>query len=84
MEPVTIVLIGLVQKYPLLMSVIAVMGTLRLINKPLFTFLRTFVSATPGSWDDRLLNEVEQSKAYKVISFILDYLGSIKLPEGRR
>ena len=70
-----------VQKYPMLMTVFFVIGFLRAINKPLFSFLNTLVKATPTVRDDEILAVVEQSKIYKAIAFVLDWTASIKLPK---
>lgn len=73
----------LVDKFPFIASVLMLIGVLRLINKPLFAFLHAFVLATPTTKDDEALNKVEQSKFYLTVVFILDWLGSIKLPEKK-
>lgn len=69
-----------VEKYPILMTVFLVIGILRAVNKPLFTFLNSLVKATPTLKDDEVLVAVEQSKIYKAIVFILDWTASVKLP----
>jgi hypothetical protein len=79
----TELLIGLVGKWPVASSVLMVVGVLRVINKPLFAFARTFVASTPSLKDDAVLAQIEGSKVYKSISFILDWFGSIKLPEKK-
>lgn len=70
-----------VEKYPMLMTLFLVIGFMRVINKPLFSFLNTLVKATPTVRDDEILAVVEQSKIYKTIAFILDWTASIKLPK---
>lgn len=69
-----------VSQYPIIATILMVVGVARLVNKPLFSFLRTYVQATPTPNDDRVLDKVEASKAYKVLSYILDLTASIKLP----
>ena len=81
MEQLTVMIIDLASKYPLLISILGVVGVLRLIFKPLFYFFHEFVLATPTKRDDDFLMKVEKSKAYSVIVFLVDYLGSIKLPK---
>ena len=66
-------------RFPIILSILSVIGAIRLINKPLFAFLRAFVSSTSTLKDDELLDKVEQSKVYKGISFVLDWLFSVKL-----
>lgn len=70
------------EKYPWAMTLVSFMGVMRLIFKPLFTFLVAVVKATPSEADDRWLETVQTSKAYNVIAFLLDYLASIKLPKA--
>lgn len=69
----------LLSKYPLTSSIIAVVGTLRIIFKPLMTFLHAYVQATPGKSDDLKLEKVEASKIYKTIVFLVDYFTSYKI-----
>jgi hypothetical protein len=74
-------IMGLVDKWPVLSSVFLVIGVLRSINKPLFSFLRTFVLATPSKKDDLILDGIEASKIYKVVAYVLDWFSSVKLPD---
>jgi hypothetical protein len=69
-----------VVKYPFLATTVAVVGVLRLINKPLFSFLRVVTAATKTPSDDAFLDKVETSKVYKTVSYVLDWFGSIKSP----
>ncbi len=68
------------QQYPVVASVLMVIGVLRVVMKPTFTFLREFVLATPGTGDDELLAKVEASKPLQWALYILDWFGSVKLP----
>lgn len=72
-----------VAKYPITFAVLAVIGTMRAVNKPLFALLRAYVLSTASVKDDMVLDQVESSKAYKTISFALDYLASVKLPKAK-
>lgn len=65
-------------QYPAVATVLMLIGTLRLIMKPLMTFLHEFVLATPGTGDDALLDQVEKSKVYTTFMYILDWFTSIK------
>lgn len=69
----------LAQKQPWVLAVLAFMGTLRAINKPLFAFARALVASTKSKKDDEFLDKVEQSKAKKYLDFVLDWLFSIKI-----
>ncbi len=68
-------------KSPMFVSVFAVMGLARSINKILMPFLSQLVDLTETKKDNELLAKMLDSKAYKAISFLLDYSLSIKLPK---
>jgi hypothetical protein len=70
----------LLEKAPFLAQLLVYVGALRLIFKPLFSFLHSVVDATPTPKDNELLAKAEGSKLMSVISYALDYLASIKLP----
>ena len=48
---------------------------LQLLEKPLFELIKL----TPTKSDDKLLEDVSSSKAWKTVKFFVDYLLSIKL-----
>lgn len=62
------------------LATLALVGTLRTVNKLLFTFLREVVKVTDSQYDDNLLAQVEKSKVYATVSYLLDWFASIKLP----
>lgn len=76
-----------VVKWPVLSTIIAVIGSMRLWAKPVFGLLHQIVELTPTKWDDGLW-----AKAYDfftrnsvgvLIAWALDYFGSIKvIPPG--
>jgi hypothetical protein len=72
---------AIVAKYPLVLHIMGIMTVARLIFKPLFSFLNTFVLATPSPRDDEILAKVMNSGVYKAISYVLDLSLSIKLPQ---
>ena len=82
-ELARVALQSLVGQYPILVSILVIMGVCRAIFKPLFTFLQKLVDATPGESDNELLKKVMDHKIYKVLSFILDFGASIKLPQKK-
>jgi len=62
------------------MQVISIIGSLRLVNKPLFSFLNAVVAFTYWTEEDNLLlSKVESSKIYKGIVYVLDWVASAKL-----
>ncbi len=67
-------------QYPTVATIIMIIGTLRLIMKPLMSFLHQLVAITPGTGDDQLLDEVEHSQIYTTFMYILDWFASIKPP----
>lgn len=52
----------------------------RAVFKPLMSLIHTVVESTPSTSDDEALSKFEQSKIYKGLSWVIDYLLSIKLP----
>ena len=64
--------------YPELSILLALIGLLRTINKPLFSFLHFYVKKTKTTKDDELLEKVEKSATYKMYLYLLDWLTSIK------
>lgn len=61
-------------------QVVTIMGSLRLVNKPLFATLRAVVELTYWTDSDNIfLDNVETSKFYTSIIFVLDWVASIKL-----
>lgn len=69
-------IVEIATKYPILLSVVAIMGTLRAI----FKAARLIVESTKTKKDDDALNKVERSKIVKGLFWILDYFASIKFP----
>lgn len=67
-------------QYPAVSTVLMAIGVLRLIMKPLMSFLNAFVLATPSTADDEFLKKIEESKWYPIVLYVLDWLGSIKTP----
>jgi len=71
----------LMEQYPLLVSIAAIMGSCRLIMKPLMSLLSVIVKQTPTPKDDALLAKVMEHKLYKGLVYILDLVASVKLPK---
>ena len=69
------------EKWPFMATVVGIMGTARLVLKPIFSALPKFVDTTPWEWDNALLQKVLNSKAYPVVAWLFDYIASIKLPK---
>jgi hypothetical protein len=71
---------GLVDKYPVLATIIFGIGVLRVCLKPLMSVLRAVAEFTESPKDNAKLDEVEASTFYKSLLYILDWFTSIKLP----
>ena len=76
-------LVHIVQGNPMFASFIMVLGLLRMIIKPAMTILQAVVKFTPYDSDDKWLADLEVSKGYKLFTYMLDWLLSIKMPEKK-
>ena len=74
----------LLQTYPILQHVIAVMVICRIIFKPIFAILGKYVELTIEEDDNKKLHKFMGSKTYKMIAFIVDMLASVKLPKIKK
>ncbi len=72
---------GFLQGNPAFASLLLGLGFIRLILKPAMTILQAYVKLTPYDNDDKWLASAEQSNAYKVLVYLLDWVLSVKLPE---
>lgn len=79
MDAIAAFLLSLATQYPIIASVLMIIGTLRLIIKPLFSFLHTITDATPSVSDNEFLAKVENSTFLKTALFLLDWLASVKV-----
>ena len=73
-------ILSLVAQYPVLASVLLVMGGLRIVVKPLMGILHELAIYTPTQKDDELLGKVEASSFYKGLVYVVDWFASVKLP----
>ncbi len=63
----------------IVMQVISIIGSLRVINKPIFAALRAIAEFTYWTESDNIwLDKIESSKIYKGFLFILDWVTSVK------
>lgn len=79
MEQVTAAIVNLAVQFPWLATVIFVMGIMRLVFKPLMALAHNVVEATPSKNDDTILAKIESNVVFKVLAFLIDYVGSIKI-----
>lgn len=68
------------QTHPKVAAALMVIGTIRLTMKPAMTALHEFTKQTPTEKDDLLLQRLEASRVWRSIAFLIDLLGSVKLP----
>ena len=80
LEPLLSVYAG---KLGVVAQVITIVGSLRVFLKPVVSLARTYVDFTPSQKDNAALDKVLDSKAYKVASYVLDWFGSLKLPQKK-
>lgn len=71
------------QSAPWLYQVIFYIGLARLIMKPVMTAVQEIVNLTPSTKDNEFLDAVLGSKIYKAVSWALDYVASLKLPQKK-
>lgn len=74
----------LLMEYPWLRDCVTVMIVCRIAFKPTFQILSKYVELTVDKDDDKKLNKFMQSKTYKMLSFIVDTLASVKLPQIKK
>ena len=79
MEDVAVKLLELAYNYPIVITVLSIIGALRIIMKPLFSILHQAVDFTPSNKDNVLLAKIEESKIFKAFIYFLDLFASIKL-----
>jgi hypothetical protein len=73
------VIMEVLEMLPWYGDLILVMGTMRAIMKPVSTVIETVVKATPSPADDEALYSIKRSNSFKILRWIVDYLGSIKI-----
>lgn len=81
MDSILEILLPLISKYPVVSSILLIVGGLRVVLKPIMVAAKAYVDYTATTSDNEKLAAIESSKLYKTISFVLDYLASIKLPK---
>jgi hypothetical protein len=66
-----------------LLSILLIVGSLRVVIKPLLALLYAVTSLTPSEKDDELIKKIEEHKILKALIFVLDWFASIKLPKKK-
>jgi hypothetical protein len=62
-------------------QVITIIGSLRLLIKPVMGLIEAYVLITPSKEDDLFPAKIKDNKIYKSIVYLLDWLASLKLPK---
>lgn len=62
-------------------QIIAIIGSLRLIIKPIMGLIEAYVLITPNKEDDLLPVKIKDNKIYKSVVYLLDWFASLKLPK---
>lgn len=74
----------LMDNYPIVKHLIAIMVVCRIIFKPTFMILGKYVELTVEEDDNVKLKKFMNSKTYKMMAFIADMLVSAKLPKIKK
>lgn len=69
----------LAQKAPWVMTLLAIVGALRLTVKPIVAAIHSYAESTATPKDDALIAKIENSKALAALFFVLDWFGSVKI-----
>lgn len=80
MEAIVEFIMPMVAKYPAIATVLMIVGGLRVVFKPIMSVARAYVDYTSTDSDNKKLDEIESSRVYKGLAYVLDYMASIKLP----
>lgn len=70
---------GVVAQYPILSTVLLVLGILRGAMKPLFSLIHAVSDPIPNEAQKAFIAKVENSAFLKGLVFALDWLASVKL-----
>lgn len=73
------VLAALAGKYGVVLTIVAWIGVLRTVFKPIMLVVEQIVAATPSKADDEAIAKFERGPVYRWLVWGLDWLASIKL-----
>lgn len=71
--------VRVVENHPWVASLLLLIGSLRLICKPIMSLVRSRIAATPTTDDDAQLQRVMSSWWYQALAWTLDFVASIKI-----
>ena len=75
------IIINFAERFPIITSIILILGTFRLSMKPIMSAIEKYVLNTASKKDDKFLNSFKNNIFYKIFVFFLDWAVSIKLPK---
>ena len=70
--------VSFASNHPIVFTIAAVIGVLRLIFKPIIAIARAIADATPSPSDNKIIDDIEASPITKAVLFVLDLVASIK------
>lgn len=73
-------IIAFITHYPIVGSILMIMGALRVVFKPFFMMIQAYVDYTVDPSDNAFLAKVMSSPVYLFIEKALDFFASVKLP----
>ena len=74
------IIVKILTDYPKIVAALAMVGTARLLIKPVMSAIKEIAAQTKTEKDNLLIEKVESSKIYKALVFVIDWITSIKLP----
>lgn len=66
-------------KLGFMLQLVSIIGTLRLLFKPIVSVVDVVVKLTPSKSDDNLASDIENNKVVKAILYVIDWLTSLKI-----
>ena len=81
MEPIDSA-INYLKDFPWFANLVMVMGTLRLVFKPLFAAIEKYIAESPSKTDDEKWEKIKNAKGMKTFFWLLDFFASVKIPQG--
>lgn len=70
---------GMSKQYPVIVGVFAILYSIGLGFKLIFSAFKEYVIASPSKSDDALVAKAEANKIFKVVKFIMDLLIRLKI-----
>lgn len=73
-------ILGYATEYPTIFTIVGIMGSVRIVMKPLMSLVLVTVELTPTNKDNLFLEKLKNYWWYKTLVYLLDWSLSIKLP----